>query len=333
MRGEWVRQVEAKARLIHGQIAAARSLAEQHGAASGDVTEGYYELLNRLYDEEYAFAQLADSSDLVARFIGPSVASTDPTVTLVTSVFADLRDQLRGVAKSIVGLGTGARVRWSSQLDPHLSGLTQGSLVIGVSIPNPSIRRDPGQSELDGISDQLVESVRAAIGSLILVPSFVGDEGVGAEIVDQIPDPAIRDTVLVAASRLAPSGRKGIESVEFFGREPGSRSKALTTKSRRTLNQALARPVLARATGSFEGVVREIDLDARRFEIRRVQGAGAIRCVYSSQQDRLVRELLDAQVRVNGRYESYGDKDPRLLAVDEISVVAQRPEQVDIDDL
>ena len=123
---EWTEAVEAKARIIHGQLAAACAIAERNGASPDDIAQPYLELLRSLYRDEFAFAQLVDTSDLVARFVGPAVSGSDPTVTTVTGVFHTLRNQIRQIAKSIVGLSSDEQVAWPSDLDPHLSGLTHG---------------------------------------------------------------------------------------------------------------------------------------------------------------------------------------------------------------
>ena len=59
--GEWVEAVEAKARIIRGQLAAARAVAEGKGLDPDDVAQPYLDLLRSLYREELAFAQQVDS--------------------------------------------------------------------------------------------------------------------------------------------------------------------------------------------------------------------------------------------------------------------------------
>ena len=143
---EWTEAVEAKARIIHGQLAAACVIAERNGGSAHDIAQPYLELLRSLYRDEFAFAQLVDTSDLVARFVGPAVSGSDPTVTTVTGVFRTLQNQIRQIAKSIVGLSSDDRVAWPSDLDPHLSGMTHGSLVVGISIHSPDEDVEKGQS-------------------------------------------------------------------------------------------------------------------------------------------------------------------------------------------
>ncbi len=58
--GVWVKALEAKARIIHGQLAAARKLAEEAGLDPDDVAQPYLDLINDLYRDEWQFAQSAD---------------------------------------------------------------------------------------------------------------------------------------------------------------------------------------------------------------------------------------------------------------------------------
>ena len=319
---EWVDAVERKARIIHEQLATARGIAERNEANVDEVTRPYLELLDSLYSDEFAFAKLVDASDLVTRFMGPAVSGIDPTVTTLTSLFNTLRNQIRGVAKSIVGLSGSENMRWPSKLDPHLSGLSQGSLVVGISIQPPDQGEGRGQLEVPGVSYEIVESVRAAVRSIATVARHVHEDHIDSTAIQSnFPDPAVRDTVMVAASKLAPSGRRGIEGVAFYGPEvTGAEAPPLTARSRKALNQSLTRPVRISGQGSFEGVVRAIDLDARRFEVREVEDIGAIRCIYESNHQESVKDILDRRVRVSGSYETMKNQKPRLIDVASIDV-------------
>lgn len=327
----WIASIEAKARLIHEQIAAVRNLAASNGAKDADAfVAPYLELLRRLYDEEFPLANLADSSDLVARYAGPAVEDRDPTVSIVLSVFSGLRNEIRGIAKSIVGLADSQQARWPETLDPHLSGVARGSLVVGIKVPSPKeISTATSQMELNNVSDQVYLSVRAAVRHLSTVARFVRDDRIDDEIREELPDPAVRDAVMVAARRLSPTGRRGIASVSLLGGD-GNRLpySPLTPRSRRVLGQALARPVRVAGSGEFEGTVREIDLDANRFEIRGVEGVGAIRCIYSSVLAKTVRTILDHRISVSGSYETLANQKPRLVDVESISILAHPLEQL-----
>ena len=330
---QWTDAVEAKARIIHGQLAAACVIAERNGASADDIAQPYLELLRSLYRDEFAFAQLVDTSDLVARFVGPAVSGSDPTVTTVTGVFTTLRNQIRQIAKSIVGLSSDEKVAWPSDLDPHLSGLTHGSLVVGISIHSPEEDMEKGQAAIPGVSQEIFESVRGAVRSIATVAHHVRGNRVDEPgIESSFPDPAVRDTVMVAASKLAPTGRKGIEGVAFYGpEETRVEAPLLTARSRKMLNQALGSPIRVTGQGSFEGVVRAIDLDARRFHIREVEHIGGLRCMYGPGEHETAKTALDRRVRVSGNYEVTENQKPRLIAVTSIQLLDDPARQGNLD--
>ena len=328
MMGAWTETVEAKARIIHGQIAAARAMALKNGIDPAGVERPYLDLLNQLYRDEFYFAQLVDNSDLVARFEGPALSGGNPTVSVVTTLCSQLRKQIQGIAKSITGLATDQRLSWPSSLDPQLSGITAGSFVVGICIPGAGNGSNSHQAAFPEMSVPLLDAVRQATKSIASVARYIREDSVDEAIERSFPDPAIRDTVMVAACKLAPSGRKGIHRLSFYAPDSvGMEATPLTPRSRRVLRRVVERPVRVSRSGSFEGVVRAIDLDARRFEIRHVTEFGVIRCVYALEHDSLVRQILDAKVWIEGQYETRADQKPRLMQVASMKLLARPVKQ------
>jgi hypothetical protein len=75
-----------------------------------------------------------------------------------------------------------------------------------------------------------------------------------------------------------------------------------------------------------------VSLDnARRFEIRGIGSSRGIRCIYEPHYDALVRDLLDAAVRVKGSYEAAPDQQPRLVRVEEISITRAASRKLGLD--
>lgn len=331
--GGWIDSIERKARIIHRELQAARELAVSVGRDPDAISAPYFEMLARLYREDFPYASLADNADLVARFVGPGVTSNEPPVSLVAGAFFKLRSQIQHIAKSIVGLED-KKVRWPEHLDPHLSGLAYGSLVVGMRVPRPGELDSQGQLVLEGVTDGLYSAVRDAVRSLPIIPRLIQDEGVSEEVYSLFPDPAVRDTVMLAAHKLAPSKtNKGI--TDLFLSCPGEAEvvpHALTKRSREILRNSLKEPAGKRSSGkdSFEGVVREIDLDALRFEIRGARYQRGIRCIYDERHKGQAREILDCTVRVSGSYEAAADEQPRLVAVERIEILQRPAKQMDL---
>ncbi|MCG3144193.1 MAG: hypothetical protein HONDAALG_01586 [Gammaproteobacteria bacterium] len=74
---------------------------------------------------------------------------------------------------------------------------------------------------------------------------------------------------------------------------------------------------------SIVGEVREMDLDARRFELRHVENlrANELRCVYRQISDGEAAEWLNKQVEVTGTVVSSGAGISKLLAVDSVVIL------------
>ncbi|MCP9915238.1 hypothetical protein [Cyanobium sp. ATX 6F1] len=331
--GGWIDATEGKARIIHQELLAARELAVRMGKDPDEISSPYFELLAKLYRDDFPIAFLADHSDLVARFTGPGVLNHEPPVSLVTGAFSKLRTQIQHIAKSIAGLEE-KKVRWPEHLDPNLSGLAYGSLVVGMRVPRPGELDSQGQLVLEGVTDGLYQAVRDAVRSLPIIPRLIEDDGVSEEVYSLFPDPAVRDTIMLAAHKLAPSSKnKGITNLYLSC--PGEDElapTALTKKSREILRKSLNEPSWKRSSGtdSFEGVVREIDLDAFRFEIRGARYLRGIRCMYDERYKTKVKEILDCTVRVSGSYEAAADKQPSLVAVESIEILRRADEQLDL---
>ena len=310
----WVRLVEKKAALIHDQIASLRSLARRNDISLDGADRPYFDLLNQLYREEFPLAQLIDSSDLVARFEGAAISDGNTPARIVTSVVSGLRDQIRNIAKAIAGLNSD--LRWPDSLDPLLTGVARGSLVVGISIPSAR--------GFSALPDPVLKSVREAVGRVAIVSRYVRADRVDDSIEEEISDPAVRDTVLVAASKLAPTPRSRVDKLILFQTDvPAKEGIPLTAESRNVLRKAVAQPVKVRNAATFTGTVRAIDLDARRLEIRHVKeiDGGSIRCIYPKARIGSESEILDREVRVYGNYEQHVDGKPRLMEAVKLAVI------------
>jgi hypothetical protein len=288
-------------------------------------------MLAKLYRDDFTLASIADQSDLVAQFKGPGLRNQQLPVSLVSCALSKLRSSMQHIAKSMAGLEEQA-VRWPDHLDPRLSGLAQGSLVVGIRLPRPGELNSQGLVAADGVSEGLYQAVREVVRSLPAIPGLIAADGISEEVYGLFPDPAVRDTLLVAAHQLAPaSDDQGISELVLSC--PGSGERApvpLTWSSRSILSLYLGEPSNNQLAGrdSFEGVVTEIDLDALRFEMRSPGQQRGIRCIYGEGDETTVQASLGCSVRVSGSYEAAPNDQPRLVAVEAIEILNPADEQV-----
>lgn len=328
----WQEAVHDRASIIHDQIAAMRAYARELGMDPDVASRPYRDLLTQLYEEELPLARVLDNSDLVARFEGQVVNVESPPVSVVTYAFDTLRSQVQKVAKAIAGLSDSVG-HFPRSLDLGLSGLARGSLVVGVRIQPPGEPEKGSNHSLLGADDQVYQSVIAAVRGLALVTQHIKEERVSDSVREALPDPAERDAILVAAGEIAPSGRRGIDAVSLFSAD-GKRTESpaappLTVLTRKALKQATAHPVHTSRRADFIGIVREIDLDARRFEVRGIDGGKALRCIYPEHYAKEARAWLDQRVKVVGRCEFSPSGAPRLMELDDIATLPDpRSEQM-----
>jgi len=199
-------------------------------------------------------------------------------------------------------------VRVPAPLDMGVVGIAGGSLYIGFSAVDATAEGD---------------LTRQAVDSIALAGELVADDRSLNDLAAKFEDPAARDTAVAAVRHLSPSGRAGITEIELFvKRLPYPVS--LTTETRRHARRLMAQPVpttVAPVPVTFVGTVREVDLDAFRFEIRNVDGhPDAIRCAHELYEEE-IKELVDRRVRVTGIAEYGPRNDVRLLWVNVVERV------------
>lgn len=328
----WLELVQRKAEILHGQIASLQQVAAAQGV--DDVLRGmlitpYYDLLKNLYEEDYPRAKAADSSDLLLYLQGPAVEIA-PRLSLISNIFNNVKQQVKDLTKALAGIDAAMRMS-SESVDLGLSGLAKGSLYIGFTLPSPVDVRPGQQLPVLGENDPLFMATKQALRTLGVVSQHVTetddvDESLH-EMATYFPDPKIRDSALLAVRRLAPTTRSGISSVSVIGKdvvEPDSKINQLTPKTRKHLNKLLRKPIITSESDMFEGVIREIDLDAHRFELRRVRDGTVqdIRCIYDESLAHEARSWLDAKVQVTGLIERRDDT-PRLLMMENLKIITR----------
>ncbi len=316
----WVEATRAKARLIHEQIGSMESYARAAGLDDEEISrtlEPHYEMLTEIYEREMPRAIAEDKSDLVFRLRGPAVDGQEPSLSLLTDLFDKVKKSVKRVARAVAD----SSERGATEMDLTLTALGPGSLIVGFSVPD-------SETLLLGEDDPLLYATREALKALGTVTRDLAD-GVSIEQLElDIPDPAVRDAALLAAQELAPSGRSNITSIEVSGRSLPDRPKAaaLTTGSRklaRDIRRITAPRQALETQEQYEGTVREIDLDLRRFYLRRIgrPSVEEVRCKYDERFTEVAPSWTNRRVMVKGVVEFDPEGRARLLTVSSVSFV------------
>lgn len=318
--------IHRKAHLVHSQIESAQKILTETGQADPSIVlsdnSPYFRLLERLYEEEYPLARLIGSSDLIVHAEGPAAEERLPQLSIVSWLFGGIDKQIRMLAKSVLDLSLDDEKGALKALDIRLTGMAPGSIYAGFAInrlrPTPLL----GTEE----EEAAIQSVRDVVTSLALVPEYVMANTVSEALAMVMPDPALRDTALLAAYNLAPTGKNGIHTIEFTSPARDTKPASLDMNDRVVLRETIVkRPMLSKKqkAGSFIGQLRGLDLDKTRVDLRNVEGIGTLRCVLPLTIDK-ARMILGKTVRVTGKYEEGLNGKPRLMQVEQIDIVENR---------
>lgn len=332
--GPWTQRTRDKARLLHEQILNLSLKIRDEGADDGWtdlLVAPYYQRLESLYERELPLAQAADDSDLLVHIEGPAVEDESPRVGLVTSLLQTIRDEVRRLSKAVAGIAQATTID-SLDLDVGVSGYARGSLYLGFKVQAMTPKH--GQHELLGNEEPLLKATREALRALGVVVSHLAEEDATAQaaIAKEIEDPRVRDAAVLAVSRIAPTHRRNVSSIQLSGPSlpPSAAEHPLTQIERRTTAKWARKPVRTQEQATFTGWVREIDLDARRLDLRRIQTLTItdLRCLWRKDlaSDTEARAWLNAQVEVTGQVERQNGE-PRLMQIESVKVMRAAPNE------
>jgi hypothetical protein len=321
----WSDLLNHKVKILHGQIAALMLWVEKSqgdAALAEQLCKPYYRLLERIYEEDFPIANAIETSDLVLQMEGEALDHRDPRISLIATIFANVRKQVGSVAHAISGVTDKANL--PKDVDLGLTAFAPGSLYLGFSLPDPSEPNEKGQKSLLNKNDPLYKATREAIHVLGIVSQRIDEGKSDDEIAKDFPDPKIRDTALSAIQHLAPTGRMGISSVSLAGKNfTGKSFHRLTPEIRTEVRKWIEQPVKTGDYEEFVGTIREVDLDLRRVELRRLvkRELQEIRCIYPESFAGIAEQALNKKARAYGRIEKSPDGKPRLLQIEKIELL------------
>jgi hypothetical protein len=312
----WSSVLKRKAELLHQQIAAMQRLVVESGGGEELLIKAcasYYRLLDEIYEKEMPIARALDRSDLLLHLDGEGLQTENPRLSLVTGIMGDVRKQVGTMIKTLVS-SINEAVELPREIDLGLSSFAQGSLYLGFSLPEPN----PGYVVLAG--DPLFAASRQALSTLGAVTRHINEPNAYDLIRLEFADPKMRDAALSAVGQLAPSGRRGVSWLEIGGRALQKGAwRLLTPETRLQVRAWLEQPVMSHDVVELRGRVRAIDLDLRRFDLRRIDSGNLpdLRCIYPAGFDLPAKRWLDATVVVRGQVETYQGA-ARLLQVQSV---------------
>ena len=314
-----------KASIWFDQMAGVVALSKKLGKPCPDLSI-YYDEIDKLYGQELELSRLVDHSDLIFHAEGPSAQNNSFKLQVVTNLFEGIDTQIKHLAQSVLKLGMDDVRPAMRVLDIRLNGLAPGSIYAGFSI------KPFEPSSLIGTAEEiaLMQSIKAVVVNLSEIPRFITNDGISEGLADLVSDPAVRDSSLMAAYKLSPTGRQGIRSLEIINpKTSGEAPTALNPQQRIVLRESLQnQPVIKSKSsyGTFIGQLRTVDLDKTRVDLRGIdaQGIGSLRCILPQLTVEKGREILGKTVQVSGEYEKLPNGKPRLMLIEDIKVIENK---------
>jgi len=282
----------------------------------------YRAAIEELYTSDFSLARVLDNSDLVVHLEGPALEKHSPRLTILSNLFFDVNAEVRNIAAAILGLAKTKEL--PKDLNLGLAALAPGSLYVGLNVT------ESGEDSTPSLGDEIdpyLDATRKAVKTLGVVSKFItGDEAESA-FVENVPDPRVRDVAVSAMQRLAPSSRdvkNGVNSIEIGirgAREGESSNVKLTPETKQRLRAQLTSVMEAPNSAEFEGWIREVDLDLRRFELRRLEIGDVLelRCRYQPLFEADVKRLLDKRARVSGLVQLNAAGLPTMMELERIA--------------
>lgn len=305
----WVDNIHKRAQILVEQIVSARAVAASSEIDLSGIERQSMELLDRLYREDFPAAQLHDVSDIVLHAEGPGADHIAPSLHSFNWITTHIREQLKKLSASVIPMSAGDVEKIAKDVEWSFNGYAPGSIMVGFSLVRPASMN--GMEDADKEAYDLISS---SAQLLAVVPQFVDQTGVNHGINQEIKDPAMRDSAIIAAWSMAPTTQSGIDSIQFFSKSGASGS--LSTKKRAILREAIKSPKLTeKVNGKFAGTMRAVDLDRNRAVLRDVHDIGSIRCILPKNFESQAKAMLGADVIVEGEYERDESGRPRLMRV------------------
>lgn len=313
----WHEETIEKTRMFLENMVAEGLLARRIGmdVTPAQVVDGTLRQIVDIAEHSFPLARLMDASDIVFHAEGPGAEEGRPWLSAVTWMVETVNSNLRRLSATLFDLRGAAGAKLARQLDLRTTGVLPGSIWMGVKIEVPPADLLPADAEL-------LSALARDMSSLPTLIRFIDDEAMRPGIEEAVPDPALLDAQLFALFHLAPTGQRGIHTLEISAKEAGSAS--LSQRERVVLREAVKRPSRRDArSGSFVGQVREADLDKNRLHLREVKDVGTLRCVLNDLPASTAKELLGSLARAEGDYVTDKSGRPRLLFVKSIQQIGQ----------
>lgn len=236
-----------------------------------------------------------DRADLWMYVRGPGLRWPNAPTSVVTSFLDTLRKGVQVVAELLSTRDVSRRPTRAlkDSCDFEVLGFASGSVGVGVALPDsPLLPLHDGPSPAEH-----------ALHLYLSVSAWAADpDGTEEELQEWIKDQRLRRLLLAEVKRLLPRPRGRVESVALSGRAvPGGHEVVLDRSAHARIDAVMAaQPDVHLET--YEGDLREIDLDQRSFILRNIRDQSAsfqVACKFLEDLDETAYEAIDRRIEVD----------------------------------
>jgi hypothetical protein len=303
-----------------------RALAELHGerhrySASwlAVMSEGPLEEIRRLEETVDRLtgraAMKIEASPLSIRVVGAGLEWPGSPVSILSSFADTLRKGVQTIAEMVLtgDLASRPTRALNEACDLRLVGLATGSLVLSVELPT---------SPQSGLwTSQEAEAAKEGLDLLLAGVSWAGAESEAAELDRLVPREDLRLGVLAQVKRLLPRPRGKVTGVHLSGALLHQRAVILTKKTTARVDAAID-AIASTTTVTYEGELREVDLDHRTAVVRRVDGESLeVSCEYAPELDEIVLDALNKRVTITGSRRVAASRQRATLKVHRMAIL------------
>lgn len=163
--------------------------------------------------------------------------------------------------------------------------------------------------------------VERALREFLAAASWAAEETTDEIFASRIPDAHRRRIVMNAVKAVLPRKRGSVSLVEFHGRLLSDRPPLRLTRRAHARIDVSLDSLVREKIETHLGFLREIDLDAQTFELRKPEDPVSVRCAFGDELLPLAKEALDRQVQVMGTRSQVEGRRPSSLQVTRLEIV------------
>lgn len=277
-----------------------RDLGETNKVGFRLMAEGPLEDIRRLRESivEYTGEELLEKIEVDFRFrlVGSTIKWRDTPIGVIAAYFQALRSGVRALAASADIEASAYLAKTDLKLASELTlvDLLPGSLDVGLRLPEPNM------GQLDVFQNQQVSPAKIAVTDFLNCAVWVAGDFAVSELESHFPNTRRRRAVLRALKPFVPRRSGAVESVVVYGPMVPIPSEVTLTRHAVDRIRLAYETAISEREFSFEGEIREIDLDKRAFQLRKVEAVGNVSCEFPQAIDKIARNLLGRRVSVVG---------------------------------